>query len=113
MLAINETLNPEDRILGHWLAWTNDIQRQLGNLRIRPARRIDVQFTPTEYHSDNAGDWRCMHASTTPDMIEQYDHYTEAVTGLPQPISYRYIEICDSCPAWYSNSTEEWHNELG
>lgn len=71
--------------------------------------QVAVNYQPTEWKLGFDG-FECEHASTTPDSIEHYDHYQEAVTGLPQPLSYEPIENCDDCSAYYSTWDEEWHD---
>lgn len=72
---------------------------------------ITVQYTPSEWlYNMRTGELECEHSSTTPDELEHYDHYMEAVTGLPQPSSYELIENCDNCTAYYSQWDEEWHD---
>lgn len=54
------------------------------------------------------GELECEHLSVTPDELEHYDHYQEAVTGMPQPLSYERIDNCNNCTAYYSYWSEEW-----
>lgn len=69
---------------------------------------ITIEHTPSEYIMNKQGEFECQHVSTTPDQLEHYDHYTEAVTGLPQPLSYESIENCNGCTAYYTHWSEEW-----
>lgn len=79
--------------------------------RARKDSMITVQYTPSEWlYNMKTGEVECEHLNTTPDEIEHYDHYQEAVTGIPQPLSYELIENCDQCTAYYSTWDEEWHD---
>lgn len=71
--------------------------------------KVTVNYQPTEWTLGFDG-FECQHASTTSDTIEHYNHYMEAVTGVPQALSYEPIEVCDDCSAYYSNWTEEWYD---
>lgn len=111
MKTINQTLSPNDMLLGRWYMWANDVQSSLGRLTIRVPRRIEVKVIPTgEFKSEDGQTWECQHVNTSTDAIEHSNEYMEAVTGMPQSIYYESIEACDDCPAYYSNQTEEWHN---
>ena len=70
---------------------------------------ITVTQVPSEYVLQH-GEFVCEHNDTWSDTIEHYDHYKEAVTGLPQPLSYEPIEDCSQCTAYYSTWDEEWHD---
>lgn len=72
--------------------------------------QVTVKYQPTEWTLGFDGFFECQHASTTSDTIEHYNHYMEAVTGVPQALSYELIENCDDCPAYYSSWTEEWYD---
>ena len=74
--------------------------------------KIKVTFIPSVFHSDDGREWHCDHASNHKDVMEHYDMWREAVTGVPQPMRYEYIKVCDECPAWMSEDTGEWHNEF-
>lgn len=67
---------------------------------------IKVEDQSEEYRFEVVA--TCTHQNTHADSIEHYDEYMEAVTGLPQPIHYEAVEVCDRCGAVYSISTEEW-----
>lgn len=57
------------------------------------------------------GEQECQHDTTHGDALEITDAYKEAVTGIPQPVYYEPIQVCDNCGAYYSLRDEEWHNE--
>lgn len=76
---------------------------------------IQVEYQPSKYWSDGTVDnklwWECAHLATMPDVIEHYDHYRDAESGVPQPLYYENIEQCLDCDAWYRPKTEEWYSE--
>ena len=60
-------------------------------------RKITIQYTPIEYRTINGRFWECQHLASVTDYEEVYDEYQDAVTGEPQPLSTRQIEVCDGC----------------
>lgn len=72
--------------------------------------KIEVNYKPSDYRMV-AGEFMCEHVDTYTDTVEHYDHYTEAVTGMPQSLSYEPIEVCEECNAYYSGWSEEWYDE--
>lgn len=106
MKTINDMLpQPENGFQG-FSRWLNKAQVELAKIMHHRATRIDVQYTPVEYYSDGVVDgvlWlECQHASTSPQVEELWDAYQEVVTGTPQPVTYKTVQVCDECDAWYS-----------
>ena len=108
MRTINDMLSQKGSHLRHFNMWLNDKTAQLERLKGRTGHSINVQFTPTLHLSSDGQIWECQHASVFKDVIEHYDHYQDAVTGMPQGTSYEAVDACDSCLAYYSYAAEEW-----
>jgi len=106
MRTINDMLSRKDSQLRHFTMWINHQIAQIPTGA--PSRVIDVQHTPTLHLSSDGQVWECQHASVFKDVIEHYDHYQDAATGMPQGTSYEAVDACDSCPAYYSYVAEEW-----
>ena len=73
---------------------------------------VEINYTPSIWHWDNRRRmFICEHEQTTPDTIEHYNYYMDAVTGEPQALFNERIDGCDQCPAYYSYYTGEWEGE--
>ena len=70
--------------------------------------KVKVDYTPRTLVME-FGEFICPHTNTYTDAIEHYDHYMDAVTGMPQPTHYEPVEVCEQCGAYYSQWSGEWN----
>lgn len=97
MKTINDMLTVNNGSLGWWSMWSNKMIHDLQRLKAIPARPIDIDYTPTEYESDDGQIWHCQHLSRSAQTEEYYDEYMEAVTGIPSQLHIEYVDVCDEC----------------
>ena len=109
MTTINDILKQSDfAVLGHWNMWANDVQNRLAKLVIRKTH-IPVEYIPVEYQTTNGHAWQCQHASITPEEVEHWDSYREVASGIPQPVTYQLVDVCDECNAWSIPGQGVWY----
>lgn len=71
---------------------------------------VQVQYQPVEYKLQD-DEWKCQHHSTHIETVEDYDEYREAVTDELSVIFTYFIDVCDTCEAWYNSMDGGWQDE--